>query len=172
MPEQTAETITSDGWQYTGDLGEIDAEGFLRVTGRKKDLIITAGGKNIAPSAIEGLIATSKYINQVCVIGDRRKYLTALVTVDPDNIQDYAREQGIEGATLADLVQNERIFKLIEAEVAEKNKDLASFETIKKIRIVDEFTIENGMLTPTLKVKRNVALDRHAPIIEEMYKEA
>ncbi len=171
MPEQTAETLTQDGWQFTGDLGEIDSEGFLRVTGRKKDLIITAGGKNIAPSAIEGLVATSKYINQVCVIGDRRKYLTALVTVDPDNVQDYAKGQGIEGATLAELIKDARIVKLIEAEVAEKNKELASFETIKKIQIVDEFTIENGMLTPTLKVKRNIALDRYKDVIEELYKE-
>jgi long-chain acyl-CoA synthetase len=172
MPEQTAETITEDGWQYTGDLGEIDDEGFLRVTGRKKDLIITAGGKNIAPSAIEGLIATSKYIGQVCVIGDRQKYLTALVTVDPDNIQDYATEHGIEGEGLEDIQKNEAIVKLIEAEVEEKNKALASFETIKKIRIVDEFTIENGMLTPTLKVKRNIALDRHQEVIDDMYAEA
>jgi long-chain acyl-CoA synthetase len=171
MPEETAETITSDGWQYTGDLGEIDSEGFLRVTGRKKDLIITAGGKNVAPSAIEGLIATSKYISQVCVVGDRRKYLTALVTVDPENIEEYAQEHGISYSSFEDLQKDRQIVGLVEQEVAEKNKEFASFETIKKIRIVDEFTIENGMLTPTLKVKRNIALDRYDDTIEEMYVE-
>jgi len=170
--EETAETLTEDGWQYTGDLGEIDAEGFLRVTGRKKDLIITAGGKNVAPSAIEGLIATSKYIGQVCVVGDRRKYLAALVTVDQENIEDHARENGIQFSSLADLQRDPKIVELIEREVAAKNQELASFETIKKIMIVDEFTIENGLLTPTLKIKRNVAVDLHQDVIEDMYVES
>jgi long-chain acyl-CoA synthetase len=169
MPEETAETITDDGWQYTGDLGEIDDEGFLRVTGRKKDLIITAGGKNVAPSAIEGLVATSKYINQVCVVGDRRKYLTALVTVDDENVQDYAREHGIAFEGTADLVRNSEIVGLIEGEVEGKNKGLASFESLKKIRIVDAFTFENGVVTPTMEVKRNVAVERYDDVIEGMY---
>jgi len=171
MPDETAETIAPDGWQYTGDLGEIDEQGFLRVTGRKKDLIITAGGKNVAPSAIEGLIATSKYIGQVCVVGDRRKYLTALVTVDQENIEDFARANGIPYSSFADLQQDPRVVELIEREVEEKNRDLASYETIKKVKIVDEFTIENGMLTPTLKVKRNVAVEQHKDLIENMYVE-
>jgi len=172
MPAETAETITEDGWQYTGDLGEIDDEGFLRVTGRKKDLIITAGGKNVAPSAIEGLIATSKFINQVCVIGDRRKYLTALITVDEENVKAYAQEHGIAGAELSELVKNPQIVNLIAHEVEDKNQEFASFETIKKFKIVDEFTIDNGMLTPTMKVKRNVAVERHKDLIEQMYVEA
>jgi long-chain acyl-CoA synthetase len=172
MPAETAETITEDGWQYTGDLGEIDDEGFLRVTGRKKDLIITAGGKNVAPSAIEGLVATSKFINQVCVVGDRRKYLTGLITVDEENVRAYAQEHEIAGAELSDLVKNPQILNLIGGEVEDKNKQLASFETIKKFRIVDEFTIDNGMLTPTVKVKRNVAVERYKNLIEEMYVEA
>jgi long-chain acyl-CoA synthetase len=171
MPAETAETITKDGWQYTGDLGEIDDEGFLRVTGRKKDLIITAGGKNVAPSAIEGLIATSKFINQACVIGDRRKYLTALITVDEENIRAYAQEHAITGAELSDLVSNPQIVNLVGREVEDKNQQFASFETIKKFKIVDEFTIDNGMLTPTMKVKRNVAVERYKDLIEEMYVE-
>jgi long-chain acyl-CoA synthetase len=172
MPEETAETLTRDGWQYTGDLGEIDDEGFLRVTGRKKDLIITAGGKNVAPSAIEGLIATSKYINQVCVVGDRRKFLTALITVDGDNVKAFAQEHGIAGTELSELVKNPQILNLIGGEVEDKNKQFASFETIKKFKIVDEFTIDNGMLTPTMKVKRNVAVERFKDLIEGMYAEA
>jgi long-chain acyl-CoA synthetase len=171
MPAETAETITEDGWQYTGDLGEIDDEGFLRVTGRKKDLIITAGGKNVAPTAIEGLVATSKFINQVCVIGDRRKYLTALITVDEENIRAYAQEHAITGAELSDLVSNPQIVNLVGREVEDKNQQFASFETIKKFKIVDEFTIDNGMLTPTMKVKRNVAVERYKDLIEEMYVE-
>jgi long-chain acyl-CoA synthetase len=169
MPEETAKTITPDGWLHTGDLGEIDSENFLRVTGRKKDLIITAGGKNIAPSAIEGTIATSKYINQVMVIGDRRKYLTALVTLDPDNTKAYAEANGITFSDFNELLTNDKIVKLIENEVAEKNKNFAKFESIKKIAIVPEFTVENSLMTPTFKVKKNVALEKYKDKIESMY---
>ena len=172
MPAETAETLTEDGWQHTGDLGEIDNEGFLKITGRKKDLIVTAGGKNVAPSAIEGLIATSPYISQVCVIGDRRKYLTALITVDEPNIRAYAAEHGITADTLDELLAHEKINALIQDEVNEKNTHFASFETIKKFRLLEEFSIENGMLTPTLKVKRNVAMERFADLIDSMYAES
>jgi len=170
MPEDTAKTITDEGWQYTGDLGEIDSENFLKITGRKKDLIITSGGKNIAPSAIEGVIATSKYINQICIIGDRKNFLSALVTIDPDNVKDYASAKGIAFKGIDDLIKNENIKKLIEEEIAEKNKEFASFESIKKITIVPEFTIDNGLLTPTMKLKKNVALDIYKNEIEAMYK--
>jgi long-chain acyl-CoA synthetase len=168
MPAETAETLTPDGWQHTGDLGEIDDEGVLKITGRKKDLIVTAGGKNVAPSAIEGLIATSKYISQVCVIGDRQKYLTALITVDADNVAAFTEEQGI---ATDDLLKNQAVNDLIKSVVEEKNTELASFETVKDFRLLDEFSIENGLLTPTLKVKRNVAMERYADVIEEMYRE-
>jgi len=169
MPEETAKTITTDGWLHTGDLGEIDSENFLRITGRKKDLIITAGGKNIAPSAIEGTIATSKYINQVMVIGDRRKYLTALVTLDPDNTKAFAAANGITFSDFNELLTNDKIVKLIENEVAEKNKNFAKFESIKKIAIVPEFTVENSLMTPTFKVKKNVAMEKYKDQIERMY---
>ena len=169
MPEETAKTITSDGWLHTGDLGEIDSENFLRITGRKKDLIITAGGKNIAPSAIEGTIATSKYINQIMVIGDRRKYLTAVVTLDPDNTKAYAQANGITFNDFDELLTNEKIVKLIENEVAEKNKNFAKFESIKKIAIVPEFTVENSLMTPTFKVKKNVVMEKYKDKIERMY---
>jgi len=169
MPEETAKNITADGWLRTGDLGEIDSENFLRITGRKKDLIITAGGKNIAPSAIEGTIATSKYINQICVIGDRRKYLTALVTLDPDNAKAYAAENGIKFNKFEELLENPKIIKLINDEVAEKNKNFAKFEQIKKVTLVPEFTIDNKMMTPTFKVKKNIAFDQYKDKIEAMY---
>lgn len=169
MPDKTEETITKDGWLRTGDLGEIDKDGFLKVTGRKKDLIITAGGKNIAPAPIEGVIATSKYINQVCVIGDRKKFLSALITLDLENVKQYADGHGISYQKPEDLVYDQEIYKLIEQEIMEKNKNFASFESIKKITIVPEFTIENGLLTPTLKVKKNIALDKFKNEIETMY---
>jgi long-chain acyl-CoA synthetase len=141
----------------------------LRITGRKKDLIVTAGGKNIAPAAIEGLVATSKYISQVCVIGDRRKYLTALVTADAENVQAFAEAEGITSADFSELLEHPRVRKLIQSVIDEKNRELASFETIKDFRFVDEFTIDNGLLTPTMKVKRLEAMERHADVIEEMY---
>ena len=169
MPEETAETISADGWQKTGDLGEIDSENFLRITGRKKELIITAGGKNIAPSAIEGVIATSKFINQICVIGDKRKFLSAIVTVDTENIQDWADKQKITYTSMDDLISNEKVISHIEAQVTEKNRQFASFETIKKITLVPEFTIENGLLTPTLKIKKNVVMDLYKDEIDALY---
>ncbi len=169
MPEETAATITPEGWLLTGDIGTIDAEDFLKITGRKKDIIITAGGKNIAPAAIEGALATSRYINQVCVIGDKRKYLTALVTVDPDNVIDYAKSNQIAYGSIDELLTHPQITGLIEAQVAEKNKRFASFETVKKVILVPEFTIENGLLTPTLKLKRNIAMERFAKEIDGMY---
>ncbi|MCP4751649.1 MAG: long-chain fatty acid--CoA ligase [Proteobacteria bacterium] len=168
MPEKTAETIV-DGWLLTGDLGEIDSQNFLRVTGRKKDLIITAGGKNIAPSRIEGIIATSKYINQICIIGDQRKFLSALVTLDEENTMEYADANNISYDNLDDLLRNEQIQKLVEGEVEQKNKELASFESVKKVELVPEFTVDNDMITPTFKIKKNVVGDLHKDRIDGMY---
>ncbi|MCP3898833.1 MAG: AMP-binding protein, partial [Desulfobacteraceae bacterium] len=169
MPEKTAETLTEDGWQYSGDLGEIDSENFLKITGRKKDLIITAGGKNIAPSAIEGVIATSKYINQIAVVGDKRKFLSAVISLDPDTIPEYAKNNNISFKTMDDLMNNPEIISLIEAQVEEKNKSFASFESIKKVIIVPESTIENGLLTPTMKLKKSLILDKYKDEIDAMY---
>lgn len=169
MPEETQKTFTEDGWLLTGDLGEIDAEGFLKVTGRKKELIITAGGKNVAPSYIEGVIGTSTYINQVMVIGDRKKYLTALVTLDPLTVEEYASKNNIAYQTFNELLNNPLIVELIESEIEEKNKNFASFETIKKVTIVPEFTIEGGLITPTMKLKKNIITDQYADRIESMY---
>lgn len=168
MPDKTAETFR-DGWLLTGDLGEIDGDNFLKVTGRKKDLIITAGGKNIAPSRIEGIIATSKYINQICVIGDQRKFLSALVTLDEENTKAYADENGITYGSFDDLIRNEQIQALLDKEVAQKNSELASFESIKKIYLVPEFTVENEMITPTFKIKKNIVAETHKAAIDGMY---
>jgi len=169
MPDETRETLIEGGWQCTGDLGEIDAAGFLKITGRKKDLIVTAGGKNVAPSAIEGVIATSKYILQVSVVGDRRAYLTALVTLDQDNVKAYAAANGIAFSSFAELQRDPRIKALVDAEVAAYNKEFASFEQVKKVAIVNEFTIANDLLTPTLKLKRAPIQARFSAEIEAMY---
>ena len=171
MPAETAEAITPDGWLCTGDLGEIDADGFLRVTGRKKDLIITSGGKNVAPAVIEVTLASSKYISRACVIGDRRKYLTALVSLDLERAAAWARQQGIAFSDPAALRSDPAVVALINAEVEERNRQFASFETIKKVALVEEFTIDNGLLTPTLKVRRAAAAERYRDVVEAMYRE-
>jgi long-chain acyl-CoA synthetase len=169
MPEETAKTFTEDGWLKTGDIGEIDENNVLKITDRKKDLIITAGGKNIAPSRIEGIMATSIYFNQVCVVGDKRKFLSAVVTLDEVNIKNYADKNQIHYDTISDLIDHSDIKSLIDSELKNKNKNLPSFETIKKVTIVPEFTIENAMMTPTFKLKKNIILKKYDQEIETMY---
>jgi long-chain acyl-CoA synthetase len=169
MPAETAEIITPDGWLHTGDLGFIDEENFLRVTGRKKELIITSGGKNIAPAYVEGLLGTSKYISQACVLGDRRPFIVALIAVNLDNAKAYAQVNGINFTDNENLLKNDQIINLIKLEIDEKNKNLASFETVKKFKIVPEFTIENSFLTPTLKIKKNLVLEKYQTEINAMY---
>ncbi|MBF0201888.1 MAG: long-chain fatty acid--CoA ligase [Desulfamplus sp.] len=169
MPDATTDTFTPDGWLRTGDLGEIDAKDVLKITGRKKDLIITSGGKNVAPSSIEGIMATSKYLNQVCVVGDRRNYLSAIVTLDEENIKAYAEDEGITWSNYEELIRHQKIKALIDGEIEKKNRELPSYETLKKITIVPEFTIDNEMMTPTFKVKKNIILKMYKDEIEKMY---
>lgn len=169
-PEATAETIDQDGWQATGDIGEVDAEGFLRITDRKKDLIITAGGKNIAPQRIERILRTSRYISQAMAFGDRKKYVTALVTLNPEHILPWAKAQNIEFNNVEELAQHPKVLALINEEVEEKNKQLASFESVKQVRIVPkDFSIDGGELTPSMKLKRKVVTERYRGLLEEMY---
>ena len=168
--EATAETIDEDGWLLSGDIGEIDDEGFLKITDRKKDLIVTAGGKNVAPQRIEQIMRTSQYIGQVVAIGDKRKFISALITLDPDAISQWAVAKGLETEDLGALAADSTVRELIEAEVAERNKQLASYESIKKFHILPrDFTIEDGELTPTLKVKRKVVTQRNQADIDAMY---
>ncbi|MBD3868180.1 MAG: long-chain fatty acid--CoA ligase [Acidobacteria bacterium] len=168
--EATAEAIDSDGWLYTGDIGEIDDEGFLKITDRKKDLIITAGGKNIAPQRVEQALKLSKYINQIVAYGDRRKYLTALVTLEVENVKAWAAESGLSYGDPSELCTRPEVQELVEAEIESFNRNLASFETVKKIRILPgEFTVESGELTPSLKIKRKVVLGNYQALLDEMY---
>ena len=168
-PEATAETVT-DGWLHTGDIGEFDADGQLTITDRKKDIIITAGGKNIAPQKIENLLKSSIFINDAVVIGDHRKYLTALLVLDEDNISTWARDRGLTYTTYTDLATNEDVTHLLDAEVAEANQQLARVETIKKFAILPKrLYYEDGEVTATLKVKRSSVAKKYAELIESLY---
>ena len=165
----TAETI-EDGWLHTGDVGVLD-NGFLKILDRKKDIIITAGGKNITPAFIENKLKFSSYIQDAVVIGDRRKYLVALILIDEDNVTKYAQDNRIPFTTFADLTQNAEILKLINAEVLKVNKTLARVETIKKFALLPRRLYEeDGDVTPTKKVKRAFVEKRYADLIEGLYR--
>ncbi len=169
-PEATAESWDRDGWFHTGDIGELDADGFLRITDRKKDLIKTSGGKYVAPQNIENLLKTQLHISQAVVIGDNRKYCVALVTLDVDAVERFAAMEGIILGSPDEVHRHPRIAELIEREVQDVNKHLASFESVKYFRILPrDFSQETGELTPSLKVKRKVVTERYRELIDEMY---
>ncbi|MFY9225464.1 MAG: long-chain fatty acid--CoA ligase [Blastocatellia bacterium] len=168
-PEATKQAFI-DGWYYSGDIGHFDDEGNLIITDRKKDIIITSGGKNIAPQNIENILKSSPFINNAMVYGDRRKYLTALITLNPETITTYAAKEKIKTSDLATLVKKHQIRMLIEEEIAKKNRELASYERIKKFSILPkDFSIENGELTPTLKVKRREVTQKYQELLDGMY---
>ena len=171
-PAATREAIDEEGWFHSGDIGELDVDGFLRITDRKKDLIITAAGKNVAPQNIENLIKTDRHISQVMVHGDRRNYLVALVTLDADELAAWAKSNGKAGAGLEKLARDPAVQELVAKIIDEKNAQLARYETVKKFRVLaEDFTVDNGMLTPTMKVKRRVIEKRYQSLLDEMYQE-
>ena len=166
--EATRETIV-DGWLHTGDIGEMDSEGFITITGRKKDIIITAGGKNITPANLENEIKQHPLVSQCVVVGDRRPYLVALVTLDPEEVVAYAQENGLP-EDVEQLAANGEIRKAVEDHVATINEKFARVEQVKKIAILPrDLSQEAGELTPTLKVKRAVVASKHEPEIEQLY---
>ena len=167
--ENTREALV-DGWMHTGDVGEIDAEGFLKITDRKKDLIITAGGKNIAPQYIENLLKFSPYINDAVVIGDRRKFISALIVIDEENVVKYAQDQKIQFTTFSSLTKAPEVIELIQQEVNQVNQQVARVENIRKFRILDKkLYTEDGEVTPTMKVKRKAINAQYQDLIESMY---
>jgi len=164
----TSETI-QDGWLHTGDVGILE-NGFLKIQDRKKDIIITRGGKNITPAFIENKLKFSFYIQDAVVIGDNRKYLTALILIDEDNVNKYAQDNAIPFTTFADLTQNQEIIKLIDKEIRGINETLARVETVKKFRLLPRrFYAEDGDVTPTQKVKRSALEKTYGELIESMY---
>jgi long-chain acyl-CoA synthetase len=169
-PDATAEAVDTDGWLHTGDVGELDADGFLRITDRKKDIIITAGGKNISPSEIENLLKVSPFVREAVVIGDRRKYLTALIGIELDTVGNWASRRGLAYTTYADLSAKPDVHALIDGVVREANERLSQVETIKRFTLIGkELDHEDGELTATQKVKRRAMAERFTAEIEAMY---
>jgi len=172
-PEETRAVFTEDGWFKTGDIGTIDKDGFLRITDRKKELFKTSGGKYIAPQPIEQLIKGSRFVNQVVLIGNGRKFPAALIVPDWEQIESYVQLKGINASSRAALCRHPRIINLFERQIAALTPNLAQYERVKKIALLEnEFTIESGEMTPTLKVKRRVIDEKHRDVIDRIYDEA
>ncbi len=166
----TREMIDNEGWLHTGDIGKIDAEGFLHITDRKKHLFVSSGGKNIAPQPIENMFLANKYVEQFMLIGDRRMFLTALIVPDFDALREYADGNGIRYEGNADLVTHPEIQGLIDKQIAAIQKDLASYERVRKFTLLEQpFSIDEGELTPTQKVKRKFVEQKYSALIERMY---
>lgn len=172
QPDATRAVFTEDGWLKTGDIGTIDEDGFLRITDRKKELFKTSGGKYIAPQPLEQMIKGSRFVNQVALIGNGRKFPAALIVPNWEQIESYVRLKGIEATNRAELCKHSRIIDLFERQIARLTPTLAQYERIKKVALLEhEFTIEGGELTPTLKVKRRVIDEKYEHVIDRLYEE-
>ena len=170
QPEKTRETFTEDGWLRTGDVGSVDDDGYLRITDRMKDIIITAGGKNVTPSELENELKFSPYITDAVVIGDKRPYLTAIVMIDQENVEKYAQEHDVPFSNYASLTRAQEVQDLIQAEIDRVNAKFARVEQIKRFFLLDtQLTAEDEELTPTMKLKRKLVEKKYAPQIEAMY---
>jgi long-chain acyl-CoA synthetase len=172
QPDKTAETLRG-GWLHTGDVGTVDNEGYLRITDRMKDIIVTAGGKNITPSEFENLLKFSPYVSDAVVIGDRRKFLTCLVMIDYDNVAKYAQDANVPFTDFGSLCRTREVLDLIWSEIEKVNKGFARVETIKKFRLIEhQLSAEDDELTPTMKLKRKFVNEKYKELIESMYAEA
>ena len=172
-PKATAEAFTNDGWFRTGDIGEIDIDGFIKITDRKKELFKTSGGKYIAPSPIEQKIKTSRFVSQVVLVGNERKFPAALIVPNFEMLSSYAKHKGFKLDTPAEFCADKRIIDLFERQVADVTEGLAKYETVKKIALLEnELSVDGGELTPTLKVKRRVVDEKYRSVIDRIYEEA
>ena len=171
-PQKTAETV-SDGWLHTGDVGFLDNEGYLKITDRMKDIIITAGGKNVTPSEIENQLKFSPYISDAVVIGDRRKFLSCLVMIDYENVAKHAQDSNVPFTDFTSLCRAREVIELIAAEIEKVNQNFARVETVKKFRLIEQqLTAEDEELTPTMKLKRKYVNEKYKSLIDGMYVEA
>jgi long-chain acyl-CoA synthetase len=171
-PQATNEAL-KDGWLYSGDVGELDEDGYLKITDRKKDIIVTAGGKNITPQYIENKLKASSYINDAVIIGDNRRFITSLIMIDEDNVVKYAQDNKIQFSTYKDLTESPEIISLIQAEVDKVNETLSRVEQVKKFTLLPKKLYEeDGEVTPTMKVKRKYVNEAFTDLIETMYKRA
>jgi long-chain acyl-CoA synthetase len=171
-PEATAEALNADGWVHTGDIGEFDSDGFLRITDRKKDLIATSAGKKISPQLLAGLLTSSKLISQALIVGDRRPYIVALLTLDPEDLGGWARSRGLD-PTAPGLAGSAEVHQFVAAAVERANCELARPEQIKRFAVLPrEFSAEDGEVTPTLKLRRRVCEQHFAAEIAALYSDA
>ncbi len=169
-PEDTKEAFTEDGWFRTGDIGRIDEDGYLIITDRLKDIIVTSGGKNIAPQMIELIVGEDILIEYIAVVGDGRKFVSALIVPSFENLEDWANKEDIEFKSRADLINNPKVIGLYEEVINEKQKNLGQVEKIKKFTLLEnEFSQETGEITPTMKVKRKVVEEKYKELIDAMY---
>ncbi len=169
-PSDTAEAIDADGWFHTGDIGEIDEEGFLTITDRKKNLLILSNGKNVAPQPIENQLKQSPYISEIMLLGDQRRTITALIVPNYDAIKEFAAEQQLEAEDTAALLQTQEVQRLIRGEINQYSSDFADFERVRMFTLMEkEFSEESGEMTPTLKLKRPVIMENHKATIDQMY---
>ncbi len=172
-PAETRAVFTDDGWFKTGDIGVFDESGLLRITDRKKELFKTSGGKYIAPQHVEGRIKQSRFVNQVVLVGNMRKFPAALIVPNFEQLRAYAQFKGINARTPADLCQEPRILDLIQRQVDAQCADLSKYERVKRVALLEhELTIDGGELTPTLKIKRRVIDEKYRDVIEQLYAEA
>ncbi|HEX9766096.1 MAG TPA: long-chain fatty acid--CoA ligase [Nitriliruptorales bacterium] len=168
--EATDEALDDEGWFRTGDIGELDSQGYLRITGRKKELIVTAAGKNVAPAVLEDRLRSHILISQAMVIGDGENFIAAMISIDAEEFPKWAEQRGKTGKSIADLVDDAELRGEVAGAVESANKAVSRAESIREFRVVPEdFSIEGGELTPTLKVKRNVVADKYGHLIEEIY---
>jgi long-chain acyl-CoA synthetase len=162
--------VLRDGWLFTGDLGELDADGYLSITGRKKELIVTSTGKNIAPSLVENLVKERFLVSHAMVVGDGRSYLVALITLNPAEAEAFAWARGIEHTDFAELTRNPQVVAEVRAAVDSANARLSSTEQIKRFVVLDrDLSVEDGEVTPTLKLKRDVVTRRYRPLLDALY---